>query len=869
MRGFLLSLDALMAISILLLLSVFLSGLGFTYRTPELKYQRLYYAGKDLLTVTQELRIADIQDYPSIQHYMQEGVISSADLDKSFLDVVGSLWAAGNVDDARNMTGDVMGSILNGSKYGFEIIMGNTSIYLRNNTGQDHVARLSTIISGYDVGRPVSGHVANAFLSRFSKITSSFEYFGGYVGDGNMTRIIELPSDAVVTDVEIEANTGGPFDLFVNGNPLGSYTPLAVNLSADTWSVCSSVPSCSDFTGGNNTLNINFTNRSRHIGGGFIRVTYNTSEPNTIPIAFDNQTATKFERFPGIEGIINLYSSFYVPGRLSSITAYLHYMSNYTIFMSIGNVSVFEGNSTGEVEVNLDNESVVGNLSAGGLGMDSLSNVTVPVRIGIVNISHIVKYWAGKDVDVVLITDLSDSMEWRLDSEAVGVERECNDSNLYSPDTKRISLAKCLDKEFIDIILNISGNRVGLSGFYGDDTPPYKARVVDHNITTDGASLKGHVESYNTSGGTCICCAINDAYNILNAQSNESRKKFIVVMSDGIPTHACGASGDCEGERTEGLWLGWGAGCYGGMEDCVGTDCQCAMQNANWSSCRAHNDLNITVHSIGFGPVSDCQNANWTLQNVADCGGGSYYTSDDADELQAIYRGIAKDILNASYVAQTVEVYGNISMDTVLYPDSYLRLEYEPHQKLDYGEISVTMETDRFGGNETSPKNGSFYIPGDVKVLDAKVTSYSSNYWTDRLLLSNTLTGGWKKVFDLSVYGSDYEVLGDPYAVYIPVNLVGVGENNLVSVDTALGPDNTTGGSPDDRVIYSLGVEGAVGYGDVFFTSEEARDDAIQRLENKLAAFGITPTESRVDSQSVSGVTSMWGPSKIEVRCWI
>ena len=42
---------------------------------------------------------------------------------------------------------------------------------------------------------------------------------------------------------------------------------------------------------------------------------YSTSEINTGDIVYGaNNTATEIYDFPGIHGIINLYSSFYIPG---------------------------------------------------------------------------------------------------------------------------------------------------------------------------------------------------------------------------------------------------------------------------------------------------------------------------------------------------------------------------------------------------------------------------------------------------------------------------------------------------------------------------------------------------------------------------
>ncbi|MFQ5647797.1 MAG: hypothetical protein ACE5FW_01040, partial [Candidatus Aenigmatarchaeota archaeon] len=195
MRAFLLSMDAMVALTILLTLALFLTGLTFTYTSSELAYQRLYYSGNDLLNLMGNIRVADLQASPSIQYYMQEGILGQADLNKSLLDVIGALWSSQNTSAAANITQDVFGAVLNGTGTGFELVLGNTSIWSNNVTGPAFVARLTSIASGYGIGEPVSGFVASAHLVRMSKVTSGYVYFGGYVGDGNITVTAGLPED--------------------------------------------------------------------------------------------------------------------------------------------------------------------------------------------------------------------------------------------------------------------------------------------------------------------------------------------------------------------------------------------------------------------------------------------------------------------------------------------------------------------------------------------------------------------------------------------------------------------------------------------------------------------------------------------------
>ncbi len=148
------------------------------------------------------------------------------------------------------------------------------------------------------------------------------------------------------------------------------------------------------------------------------------------------------------------------------------------------------------------------------------------------------------------------------------------------------------------------------------------------------------------------------------------------------------------------------------------------------------------------------------------------------------------------------------------------------------------------------------------------MTSYSSQYWTDRLSVNTTVTGGWQTVFNLTDFGYNYLTLGDPYIVQVPVNLIDTG-NNYVCIGTGFNVTNATGGSPDDRLIYTVRVTGSVGYGDVFNASDLAIDDAIQRLIDKVSDY-VDVTEDDVDigSKALKGIYGLWGPTLLKVIVW-
>ena len=877
-KGLVFTMDVLMGLSLVIMIILTLGILRFESTLPEKEYEKLGYITNDIIDALSYLKAKEIQNQPTISNLIKEGVLTERDLDKSVIDLIASFWYTNNKTLAQNITREA----LQGITYNLclNLTVDTETIYNSScNTPVKDTAVATRIESGYEPGKPVYGYIARAFLTGIrGKRDSSYAYFGGYVGDGNITRIIDLPNFDKIIEAYMEPDAGNNFTLFINDNPSGFYVKGSAgggNMTADKWVVCNDTfnPSyCLFFNEGNNTIDLNFTGNRSFIGGGYFKVTYNTTQ-----MAPEEKGNTTRYYFPGIHGLINLYDSFYAPGNLNSMQVHLHYWSNYTVYLTIGNTQVYNNGSTEVIDIILNNATL-----SGMLNYSILSKKTVPLRMG--TAEYVIGGpGATGNADVILITDASGSMNNEVNGSDPGINRNCDNPNLYSQTTRRISLAKCLDKEFVDIILNASGNRVGLVS-YGDGIYNYTV------LSNDKTGLNTTINGYSAGGGTCICCGINKAYEILAAQSDATRQKFVIVMTDGIPSYACQPSAaNCYGNSAN----RWNQGnCYG-WEECCNCPylpeatppalcfnfecrrccaCDCEMRNTNYSSCRIHNDLNATVHSVGFGPVTRCSLGNWTLRSTAQCGNGSYFGSDNAAELENIYRSIAESIVSISYKAQLIEVSGNVSMNNTLYTDSYIELNYTPTAALPYGEISLTRETERLSNQTGSTidipyKEGWFNVSSEVTVIDAKITSYSSEYWTDRLNVSNS-SGIWNRIFWLADYGNEYRKLGDPYIVQIPAELIGPG-NNSVRIGTGLGPNNVTGGSPDDRAIYTMRFRAFVDYGNVFNSSELADQDAIQRLIDKTRNYvNVTVDDVATYTETISGIRWLWGPSLLKIVVW-
>jgi hypothetical protein len=1123
-RGFLLSLDAVVAITLLLSLSVFLAGVSYVNTSADIRYQRYYYAGKDLASVLEETKISAVADVVNLSEYG----LGQGDMNRTLLDVIGSFWAAGNASQASNLTREIAGNVLSRTGLEYEVSFNDETVYSSQPASSDFLARLSTIVSGYEKMRPVNGYLAKVYINKVGKTNSAFVYFGGYEGDGNITKNIDLPVDANVTGVYLEINAGNNFTLYVNGNFSGNYAKSAYNFSADNWTVCSAASPayCSHFVAGENIMRLNFTtNQTNYVGGGYLKVTYKTSELAEFGDFGGNATG-EYE-FPGIRGIINLYSSFYVPGTLKNVSATLHYNNNLSfngqgipVYFVIGSEEIYRSNATGERIVQIPE----GNISSAFGGKDNLtkilSNATIPIRFG----TDTFAFESGEGTsDSILITDVSGSMSTCDVETSSCPHADCNAAS--GCQNLRIDVAKDVDNNFVNTVLNYTGSRVGLVS--------YTTTMNEiHPLSTDGASLHSEINGYGPLDYTCISCGIlastdmlissrvinetirpnsqwlfnasfpasdppeingsrwywqnysdsgwqagqailgfeNSPYspNVNTSIGNNGgnyyfRKHFnfskddvgsaelYVLSDDGAEVYLNGhlvyndtskhnatywnnyyagldenfesyyASGanrlySTEINRTPGYWIVDGTPsddkevflmanyadypAHGGTDVLVFRDMDAygyaekklnlsgrsnmtltywwnfgsnapesseysdvRIWDGSWHNVKRYNmshmygtyhleiiDLNaynminnftirfgsrssedderfyvddvkvagkatsvdpsyfldgdnvvavklrnsdsisakfdlalnitmkryeamlvmsdglanrpsgvnstfdainkscdarnfgIQVYSVAFGVEADadtlrkiacwnCSSKSW----IAGC--DKFYNSSNADELEEIYRAIAKDIANASYAGQLFNFTGNISLENILYPDSYIYFNYTPVvRNPEYGEITLNFESQRLRtstgenmttDNSTGTKEGWFFIPGDTEVstevLDSKITSYSSYYWTDRLWVnsSNTPNQNWTRVYWLANYSSDYEKLGDPYVIQIPPNLMKANGNNSFRIGTGLRPSPLSdgmGASPDDRVIYTLGIKGIglTQYSDIF-----------------------------------------------------
>lgn len=254
------------------------------------------------------------------------------------------------------------------------------------------------------------------------------------------------------------------------------------------------------------------------------------------------------------------------------------------------------------------------------------------------------------DADVVLITDYSGSMKKAISTwDSMGYMSNDCDAIYNAPDARKTNLADCVDIEFVYTVLNYSGNRVWPVYIHNDEIKSYTGDP------SDPIDIENYIDAAGPQGDdkTCLACAVNEAYEILAAHSSPDRHQFVILMTDGIPTHCADSS--CESTSTdfgqlicEGYCDTNGAVGCGIDEGCNDNACSDAEDNTLFAVDELIQSHDAIFYTVAFGLVEDCSTADSLLGEIADISGGTYYQSSDTQTIRNIYEEIADNILTIS-----------------------------------------------------------------------------------------------------------------------------------------------------------------------------------------------------------------------------
>src|SRR3989344_1963580 len=412
------SIDALVAIMIIFFV-ILISYPQIKETKREIKIQ------EDIIVTLSAIKAGEIDDL-YMQSLITQGLV--ADVNKSVLEVIGYFYVT-NKTIAQNLASSVLNELDTPENIG--LWYGSTLLASKNSTPYENAKTIETtrqLISGIQEGGSVTGFAARAQLTPNRQ--TKYIYFGGYVGDGHISAIVEY--NGTIKNATIELAINNNFDLYVNNNLSGSY-----NKSPSTTTPINYTIPINNLHSGINKIELR--GNALYIAGGFIKITYDNFVQYEQPTRY---------YLPGINGTIVLANS-----QLATLLEY-----------------------------------------------SELGQTTTPIRFGLENASFNIT--GNGEIDVILITDVSGSMDWRLNNDNTGIARNCTNPLLTDPSTKRISLAKCIDKDFVATILNGSTNsRIALVSF---------ANAADSytSLTRNQALLNTTIDNYIASGSTCISCAI-------------------------------------------------------------------------------------------------------------------------------------------------------------------------------------------------------------------------------------------------------------------------------------------------------------------------------------------------------------------------
>lgn len=200
MKGFVFSLDAIISLSVVILLVS--SFLLIRYQTllPEKKYEQLSYIASDAINVLAELKVYEIRDNPIVKNLIESGNLSEKDFDRSVLDLIGTLWVSGKPSEAESIAKEIL-KVYNHSCLRLE--MENETIFSSCEEISGNIAISSRIESGIEIGKPAFGHIARAWARKVRKNTTEIVPFlpegSGWTGN-NLTveKKFTLPTEITI-----------------------------------------------------------------------------------------------------------------------------------------------------------------------------------------------------------------------------------------------------------------------------------------------------------------------------------------------------------------------------------------------------------------------------------------------------------------------------------------------------------------------------------------------------------------------------------------------------------------------------------------------------------------------------------------------
>ena len=400
----------------------------------------------------------------------------------------------------------------------------------------------------------------------------------------------------------------------------------------------------------------------------------------------------------------------------------------------------------------------------------------------------------SKPVDVVLVIDISGSMEYDINGNETSVAAD-----------QKMTLAKTAAKTFVEKLLTsstgYSDNRVAIVTFSSDANiitgtntlvPTHNA-LIQVSSNTELTSLNSVIDGISANGGTNYDAALQYAYEILKSarsQPGYSREQFVVFLTDGAPgfynqmeldstTFPKSSSEDyydtTQISTMSSLWYKWTTGVAPTASDWsyMTTDVAAAfakykftdhhyaaaikaesfsalnMDSTIRSELGITSTLGATMYGISLGMAAgsqivgfstDSSTTTWTEFTSAQCtallnrivgSSNRVFAADDTDQLEEAFENIGSAILLAGTNAVVTDViHPNFELQTADYGNITEYPDYTATEDSKKASIEVRKYTVDTNGNRT----GAYETLERVTFSTDGTAAYSNVLGTSNIL---------------------------------------------------------------------------------------------------------------------------------------
>ncbi len=199
-RGFFLTFDALIALSVILVGVYAINVISPSRVAPNVNYEQMHYTAEDAMTLFSITKLKELDD-DYVQYLLENTNLTDEDLEKNLVECVTILWAYNELDYAENLTRTFLDRFFGDLDYSFSIqdsggvehlVYSSTGTLPENLQNLKAITTASRLVSGYKEQALPRGYMARAVAieSRSTEsIVIPIEPEGSAHGNGNRLRI--------------------------------------------------------------------------------------------------------------------------------------------------------------------------------------------------------------------------------------------------------------------------------------------------------------------------------------------------------------------------------------------------------------------------------------------------------------------------------------------------------------------------------------------------------------------------------------------------------------------------------------------------------------------------------------------------------